>query len=164
METRNYLFETLFKQFLAEQKDVNINQFDDLIGKSITFKIDSTYKATKQPIELMVKGIINTMKVNKYNDGVSILLKDDDKPIIIGTSDYFLDQSNKYAPGGLKDIRFECANPNIFMLPIMTAHNGYVREYVPATCKALSKILSQRYPCKTDLAMTTPMTIPNELT
>ena len=162
METRKYLFETLFKQFLAEQKDVNINQFDDLIGKSITFKIKATYKATKEPIKFMVKGIIDTMKVNKYNDGVSILLKDDESPIPIGSTNFFLDQSTKYmqTPG---DIQFSCANPKIFLLPILTVKNGYVREYVPATCKALSKILSQRYPCKTDLAMATPMTIPNEL-
>jgi hypothetical protein len=169
METRKYLFETLWKQYLTEQ-DVNINQFDDLIGKSVTFKINVKdkdvkpgYRIADLAIKSTIKGIIDTIKPMPSNRGPGVEIK-------LTTTGLYQQHSLpnwKYDPaeGFAGRIDYFCKDNKFnFLLITDVSTNGIYSRFVPATCRGLYKILSQRYPCKTDLAMSTPTTLPDEFT
>ena len=159
----------IVRRVIKEQKDVNINQFDDLIGESVMFKIKTSakdvkigYRKNDLAIQSTITGIIDTIAPLPGNSaGVEIKLKTD------GLYQQHSLPNWKYDPadGAAGRIDYFCEDDKFyFQLTTDKSTTGMYDAFVPATCKDLYKILAQRYPCKTNLAMSTPTTLPDEFT
>ena len=135
---------------------------DDLIGKSVTFKVDEN---------LTIKGIIKNF-VKQTSQSNNIIFHLEDNIVAIQPLKNSLDGDNddpnreiyEYsAPGDSGTIvRYECgSNTFILLLSIrITKFENYkvkltnnTTKNFKATCEGLKNILEKRYPCSTDLSL-----------
>jgi hypothetical protein len=127
-----------------DKKDV----YSDLYGKTSTFK-------SIEGDDVIIKGIIEGMNDNTTRGkGIDIKLKE---PKTMGQTNglFFNEENNDY----YGNLNYDCATKT-FYIKLEGKQKVYtVKKF---TCKGLSDVLSQRYPCATDFSMNDD-NVPNNL-
>ena len=124
----------------------NEDPYLDLYGKTVTFK-------SIEMGGIVIKGIIKG--VSTQGNGIDIKLKES---ITDGDTDglSFDENNNDY----FGNLNYDCSTKTFYIKLEGKREHYKVSKF---TCKGLSDVLSQRYPCDTDFSMNGDFNVPNNL-
>jgi hypothetical protein len=134
----------IVRRVINEQDEKDV--YSDLYGKTVTFK-------SIEMSGVVIKGIIKG--VSTQGDGIDIKLKES---ITDGDTDglSFDENNNDY----FGNLNYDCSTKT-FYIKLEGKRKDY--KFSKFTCKGLSDVLSQRYPCATDFSMNSDFDVPNNL-